>query len=552
MGRSSREDRPMTFCSKLNSLTARLILLMISLIIFGAIGQTLLLSTYLRKDLAEVSSAQLLTIATYVAQDIDRDIVDRRDYLDTVAARIKPHMLTDRAALRALLGDPRDGSTFFRSGLFVIDASGLVIAGDPSLANRFGSSHGHSDYFRAAMAGAFMIGRPDRGPEAGEVVLPMATPLRDAGGKVSAVLVGLSLLRSANFLEALYTTKVGVHGGLVLVSPRDKLFIAASDGDIALTPTPPEGLHRQHDLAMNGFRGVGIDVRGDGPEELAAIASVPSAGWFLVARIPTAELFAPIHRLKGFILNSTALSLLFFTVVMAVLLRRLLSPLRYAASHADRMSRGDIPFESLPVERDDEVGHLTAAFNRVLSTLLASRAAMEHLALHDSLTGLPNRKLLNDRLGQALAQAERRGTVFALLYMDLDGFKPINDTHGHDAGDEVLRQVARRLGGVVRKGDTVARIGGDEFAILLVDLTDAGAEAALVADKCVKAMTAPIPFAGLALTVGLSIGLACYPEDGRGADELLAHGDRAMYGVKRAKAMGGEAGPAPLEPPQVQ
>ena len=158
---------------------------------------------------------------------------------------------------------------------------------------------------------------------------------------------------------------------------------------------------------MKGFRGVGVDVNSRGIEEVAAIASVPSSGWFVVARLPTSEAFASVTRIQHFILKNTLVIAPIFLLIMGIGLRYQLRPLMDAAHLADRMTLDEIPLEPLPVVRNDEVGHLTAAFNRVLSKLLESRTDLERIAHHDPLTGLPNRRLLADRMQQALAHAQR-------------------------------------------------------------------------------------------------------------------------------------------------
>ncbi|MFG6432532.1 CHASE domain-containing protein [Roseateles sp. LYH14W] len=164
----------------------------------------------------------------------------------------------------------------------------------------------------------------------------------------------------------------------------------------------------------------------------------------------------------------------------------------------------------------------------------AHEARMEHAALHDALTGLPNRLLLADRLKQAIQGSERSGHVFALAYLDLNGFKQINDTHGHDAGDEVLKAVAARLQGGLRAGDTVARLGGDEFVVLLT-LAQVPGEAGAVLNRLLDALARPITLAsGAQVAVGSSLGLAHYPLDGRTADALMRHADEAMFANKRA------------------
>lgn len=156
---------------------------------------------------------------------------------------------------------------------------------------------------------------------------------------------------------------------------------------------------------------------------------------------------------------------------------------------------------------------------------------IEYMALHDMLTDLPNRKLFMDRFNQALARSRRYLKPAAVLYVDLDDFKAINDTLGHQAGDTVLAETARRLKELVRESDTVARIGGDEFAVILMDVqTPAGA--VQVAEKIIRATSVPIPLADQQVEVGSSIGISLYPKDGSSIASLLKCADSAMYVAK--------------------
>jgi diguanylate cyclase len=157
---------------------------------------------------------------------------------------------------------------------------------------------------------------------------------------------------------------------------------------------------------------------------------------------------------------------------------------------------------------------------------------MSFKAERDFLTGLPNRALLADRLAQSITLAQRHGKRVALLYLDLDHFKDINDSLGHSIGDQLLQSTAKRLEGCVRHSDTVSRQGGDEFVVLLSEV-EAMQDAAGAAEKLVKAMAAPHLIVGHRLTVTLSIGISLYPDDGTDADAVLTNADTAMYYAKR-------------------
>ena len=158
-------------------------------------------------------------------------------------------------------------------------------------------------------------------------------------------------------------------------------------------------------------------------------------------------------------------------------------------------------------------------------------ARIQHQALHDPLTGLPNRIVLEDRTRQALLKASRSGHSCALLFLDLDCFKNVNDTLGHDVGDDLIAQVADRLRLSLRAADTLARFGGDEFVVLLSD-PDSVAAAPVVAEKVLAALRTPFLLAGDQHVVSCSIGIACAPEDGDDYDTLLRHADAAMYRAK--------------------
>ncbi|MDP1981942.1 MAG: diguanylate cyclase [Sulfuritalea sp.] len=172
--------------------------------------------------------------------------------------------------------------------------------------------------------------------------------------------------------------------------------------------------------------------------------------------------------------------------------------------------------------------------NRDITDRKDAEAQIRQLAYFDALTGLPNRRMLFDRLDQTLIQAKRFGRSLAIMFLDLDNFKAINDTFGHDVGDELLKEAAVRLKTCVRSGDTVARQGGDEFIVVLSEVAEPK-DAALVAEKIVVALGDPVRIAGQALHVTTSIGIAVYPIDGTDdGRELLRKSDQAMYAAKAA------------------
>ena len=204
------------------------------------------------------------------------------------------------------------------------------------------------------------------------------------------------------------------------------------------------------------------------------------------------------------------------------------------------------------VNSNDELGEMASSFNILQSEiaiaasgldaaregLIQSRARLkehqaqlERVAHYDVLTNLPNRALLAERLSQAIAQ--RRKQSLAVLFLDLDGFKEINDTHGHDVGDELLIELSQRMKEALRDGDTLARIGGDEFIAILVDLEQTN-DCDAVLRRLLNAAASPVNFGGITIQISTSIGITLYPQDGGDADQLVRHADQAMYVAKQA------------------
>lgn len=179
---------------------------------------------------------------------------------------------------------------------------------------------------------------------------------------------------------------------------------------------------------------------------------------------------------------------------------------------------------------------LTRQLLRMHQRLQQSQRRFKQLAHHDSLTGLPNRMLLQDRFDQAVARAERQALSLILLYMDLDGFKRVNDEQGHQIGDRVLAQIANRLRHALRTSDSIVRMGGDEFVVLIEEpcLKDINS-ILMICDKLMTAANEPITQDDLRLSVGISIGIACFPHDGLTLEQLISAADQAMY---QAKARG--------------
>lgn len=201
----------------------------------------------------------------------------------------------------------------------------------------------------------------------------------------------------------------------------------------------------------------------------------------------------------------------------------------------NRRKTGEVYIEALSIVAvKDEGGrlmHYVGVFSDV-SRLKAHEAELDRLAHFDLLTGIPNRRLLSDRLDQALARARRHGTTLGVCYLDLDGFKTVNDRFGHEGGDQVLVEIARRLKSMSRGDDSVARLGGDEF-VLLWNEVGPPQECLQALERILSGVAAPLCIEGVSVSVSASVGVTFFPEDNADSDSLLRHADHAMYAAKQ-------------------
>jgi diguanylate cyclase (GGDEF)-like protein len=527
----------MKFSRVFDSIVTRLLLLALGIVIVGTVVRYFALSNLLREDLSALVERQQLTLAEYAARDVELKISQRQTLLDYLAAHLPPSLLAHPEQLHAWLRAHHQEQQFFSAGLIVLDQRGTVLA--DCLDNRAWAQHEivGRDYIEAGLAGRSYVGRPQPGRTPDEVLLPMAVPIRDKTQALRGVLVGLTALGAPGFLDALQQSRLDPEAGrsvgeVFLISPRDQLIIAASPPQASMVSTPSIGVDALHDRAMAGFRGVGLTTSARGVEEVSAIASVPSVGWFVDVRLPTAEAFAALPRLQRFLIDKAAVAILVFLILASSGLYFIFRPLFRAAKLAERMACNEIPLKALPVVRNDEIGHLIAAFNRLLLKLDSNQAELQHLAHFDLLTSLPNRVLLSDRLHQVMLQTQRNEKLLAVAYLDLDGFKEINDTYGHATGDQVLIELASRLKQSLREGDTLARLGGDEFVAVLLDQNDV-ATCRPILDRMLAAAAGPLNIGGRVLEVSASIGVTLYPQaEAVDADQLLRQADQAMYKAK--------------------
>ena len=384
--------------------------------------------------------------------------------------------------------------------------------------------------------------------------IQLATPVLGAAGSVLGVVV-------------INVDLNGAFAQLAADLPKDvRLFLANGDGDFLVHPDPAqafafdrgrralvqEEFPETRDLVLRKTDQV-LFVARDG-----AYAADPVVAAFISRKVnaasmekhlvlgltqPLTTVLERVDTLAGVTLR-IVLALSFVCIVLAALLARAVTrPINSMTRAVERFADGELA-TGLPLDRRDEIGVLARCFHRMcrqiqqqIAELNCRREEMENLARHDPLTGLANRRLLVEHAEHAFASARRDNERLAVLFIDLDRFKPINDNLGHAVGDLLLKAVAERIRGVIRESDTPARIGGDEFVVLLEMIQD-DVDAQTVAEKIRVALNQPFEIVGHGeehrIAVSACIGIAFYPEDGTDMIELSRHADEAMYRAKES------------------
>jgi diguanylate cyclase (GGDEF)-like protein len=318
----------------------------------------------------------------------------------------------------------------------------------------------------------------------------------------------------------------------------ESLLLDAADQQLYELITAVSGKEALRQVLLHEFAVILLDVSMpgmDGFETAAAIHSHPrSAGTPII--FITAHYADELNRLKAY--QKGAADYLFTPVIPQILQAKVAVFVEMAAKNlqlrikSDELARLN---QDLRVQRLQDLERINAELEQEIKERKQAEQRAHELSTRDALTNLLNRRALMQQLEHAVATADRSGVGFALLFLDLDKFKPINDTYGHDAGDELLRQVAARLTAAVRVADIVARLGGDEF-VVLIEGKAAQANAARVGRKIEMACALPFEVGGHRVKSAASIGIALYPQDGANAQALMKNADTAMYHAKQNNA----------------
>lgn len=405
---------------------------------------------------------------------------------------------------------------------------------------------GDTDYFISLRnSGLSLSSKILLSPDTGEPALMVSSPILSVDPAVDPILAKeelrgyLVITASLDFLEKQSQQAQLGHGGHIFFTDKEGNILFATrqqDRERQLPYSLTDSLYTMIEtgsVIRTKFQGENSFIDGRQLDE----------NLYVFAALPETEILNSSRKLSIF-----AVALIVGTIVISatllysVLRSIVLDPLTKLGRAALALGKGE-SIEQIGINSEDEIGELARSFESMSKSLEESHKQAAHLAYHDSLTGLPNRRFFTELVERAVTHAERDNKSIALLFLDLDDFKRVNDSLGHQTGDKLLQEVADRLTKVIRADDvitrsndlltrgTVARLGGDEFIILLSDLSQR-IDAASVAERIVDELEAPVILDRNELYIKTSIGISTFPEDGDSADLLLKNADIAMYHAK--------------------
>ena len=340
-------------------------------------------------------------------------------------------------------------------------------------------------------------------PNAGQSGLPVSTPAGNHVAELETLLKYEAILNNAS---------VGI------AFTKDRAFQHANRAFEELFAWPTGGLVGQSGMAVWGS-----------PEEYAEVGSAAGP---VLARGESVELERRMKRRDGTLfwcrIQARPVDLTSPMTGGTIWIIEDVTERRNAVEHLRQLNE---ELEQRVLARTDELASAITQLKQEVEGRLRAEERARHLSLHDVLTGLPNRRLLQDRLAQSIAQARREARQIAVMFVDLDRFKNVNDTFGHAVGDDVLREMAKRLNSSVRESDTISRVGGDEFVIVL-PRAQVDTDIAPIAAKLMAQMSEPFVVGGRELRVTPSIGVSIFPDDSEDPVNLLSFADAAMYHAK--------------------
>ena len=501
-----------------------LINLLIVCILLGAMFVTA------RMTLPDLSRERYQSITSTVASNLSEQVGNVYNYMmeTEYAVQSNKHLRTGSSEelehdLEEIALNPLIDS------VSITDAQGYVLTAFPHNSQyRKGDFMGYTGYFQKAVQQQWTYISDVLLSDNNEPILAICIPLIDERGKLERV-VSLTLnLNENRFLRTLFQNVELGAGGYVYILDRNGRILSHPDksyiGSEVVDKEAGEAL-------IKDKRGGSAQVTTpQGREMYASYSYASELGWGIVAQVSVEETMMAFYAFRKSLYILSVLMFIPLSVLTFLYARQIIRPLRNLYVAVDQVAKGDYE-QYLDVSDKTEIGRISHRFNEMIRFIREAKDKIQYQALHDPLTGLPNRVFLQERLMRKIEEARENDQQVAVMFLDLDRFKSINDTLGHSVGDRCLKEVATRIESCLRKGDLLARVGGDEFVALLPGFTSFD-EVRHIPRQILSVFEAPFVIDGLELYMTTSIGIALFPDDGADLESLIKNADLAMYRAK--------------------
>ncbi|MEH6435903.1 sensor domain-containing diguanylate cyclase [Massilia sp. DD77] len=526
----------MNILSTLATLRGRLTFILIMLVLSAcALVAGIALSVVEQEGRANIG-AQQFSLLSAAAEHLAADIDNKQILLRMVAENMAGADKLDGARMQAMLERHDALRTEFDS-VIVLDRTGRMSAGVLKKGTlsfggqRFDDRH----YFKATLAQRkSIVSEPVISKVSGKPLILITAPVLGAGGEVLYILGGSIRLDDSSFFAKIRTLNPGESGYLFALTPDGMILHHPNTARLLRNVRSEAGAPVPSTLkALGGWEGWTLGSSKNGTRAVLTYKRMRGTGWILGSVYPSAEAFRGIHIARETAWVDAAVVALLVGLAGWYLLRLVLNPLHLLRQAVEEVELGQRDIDAFDLKRSDEIGALSRAFHSLSLKRRAAEAQLARMALTDALTGLRNRRSLDEALGAAYERVKRTRGTLSVAFLDIDHFKRINDTWGHEAGDLVLQEFARRLLKAVRATDAVFRLAGDEFVIIF-EFADPAHGLDVAAAKVVQAMQAPFEIGGQTLSATTSMGVAAAHWSEADPKGIMLAADEALYEAKRA------------------
>ncbi len=500
-------------------------------IVFAAIVWAIL--SYTQFLTRENIKTHQFAMTELIAHSIDHKLGSNMVTIELHANRVPAGVFEHPDQAQAFLDAHNDQLQVFDNGLFLLDTSYRLVAESPYIAGRRGMTVPALIPFLKGLEKNVIpdISNPYLSPKTGNPAFVVAAQVRDSSGRVRGFLMGGINLSRDFFIEELLDYKIGKKGYLYLFNTERTMILHPDKSRIMKHDIPP-GANLLLDKAIEGFDGSGETVNSRGVPQIVSFKHLRTVDWILASSYPMSEAYEPISRLRNYLFAAAALATLFSVLLIWILTSRVTTSLESFTSQVIHISAHPEDSHEIHIESSDEVALLADSFNGLMRELDQTRKSLDDMTRIDFLTGLFNRRHLEFEAPKIMALSKRSRCPVAVFMVDIDHFKHVNDSYGHDAGDAVLVELARILQLAVRPYDMVVRQGGEEFLVLMT--LNSCQDAEVVAER-IRSMVQDTPVRYRDETIAITVSIGAYVS-GQVPDlqSAISSADAALYEAKNS------------------